>query len=141
MKKLILSLAAATMTVSVPVMAIPSAHAAAPGDSGAHKNDKRYKKHKRAKSYRKGYRDGRRESLRDAQYVRNDTRVWRDKRDGRYYCRRDNGTTGLLIGAAAGGLVGNQVAGRGDKLLGTIIGAAGGGLLGRELDRDKFRCR
>ena len=66
--------------------------------------------------------------------------VWRG-RDGRYYCRRDNGTTGLVIGAAVGGLIGNQVAGEGDKTLGTIIGAVGGGLLGRAIDRGDLKCR
>ncbi|MCB2073611.1 MAG: glycine zipper 2TM domain-containing protein [Novosphingobium sp.] len=71
--------------------------------------------------------------------TRND-RVWRG-RDGRYYCRRDNGTTGLVIGAALGGLLGNQVAGKGDKTLGTIIGAVGGGLLGRSIDRGDLKCR
>jgi len=69
-----------------------------------------------------------------------DDRIWRG-RDGRYYCRRDNGTTGLVIGAALGGLLGNQIAGRGDRTLGTILGAAGGGLLGREVDRGNVRCR
>lgn len=67
-------------------------------------------------------------------------REWRGK-DGRQYCRRKNGTTGLVIGAAAGGLAGNQIAGRGDKTVGTIIGAAGGALLGREIDKGKRRCR
>jgi hypothetical protein len=67
-------------------------------------------------------------------------RIWRG-RDGRYYCRRDNGTTGLVIGAAVGGLIGNKVAGSGDKTLGTIIGAVGGGLLGRAVDRGEVRCR
>jgi uncharacterized protein YcfJ len=39
-------------------------------------------------------------------------------------------------------LIGNEVAGRGDKLLGTIIGAAGGALLGREIDKSRgFKCR
>jgi len=71
--------------------------------------------------------------------TRND-RVWRG-RDGRYYCRRGNGTTGLVIGAALGGIVGSQVAGRGDQTLGAIIGALGGGLLGREVDRGNLRCR
>lgn len=70
---------------------------------------------------------------------RND-RVWRG-RDGRYYCKRDNGTTGLVIGAAVGGLVGNRVAGSGDRTLGTIIGAVGGGLLGRAVDKGEVRCR
>ncbi len=67
-------------------------------------------------------------------------RVWRGD-DGRYYCRRSNGTTGLVIGAAVGALIGNQVAGRGDKTLGTIIGAVGGGLLGRAIDRGELKCR
>lgn len=70
---------------------------------------------------------------------RND-RIWRG-RDGRYYCKRDNGTTGLVIGAAVGGLVGNRIAGDGDRTLGTIIGAVGGGLLGRAVDRGEVRCR
>lgn len=71
--------------------------------------------------------------------TRND-RVWRG-RDGRYYCKRDNGTTGLVIGAAVGGLLGNQVAGSGNRTLGTIIGAVGGGLLGRSVDRGDMKCR
>lgn len=66
--------------------------------------------------------------------------MWRGN-DGRYYCRRSNGTTGLVVGAAIGGLLGNQVAGRGDKTLGTILGVAGGGLLGREIDRGHVSCR
>ncbi|MCW5646972.1 MAG: glycine zipper 2TM domain-containing protein [Sphingopyxis sp.] len=74
------------------------------------------------------------------QRVNANTRIWRD-RDGRYRCRKDNGTTGLLIGGAVGGLAGHEIAGRGDKTLGAILGAAGGALLGREIDRDKYRCR
>lgn len=68
------------------------------------------------------------------------TRVWQG-RDGRTYCRRKDGTTGLLIGGAVGGLVGHEVAGRGDKALGVIVGAAGGALLGRAIDRSNSRCR
>src|SRR5262245_46254733 len=49
---------------------------------------------------------------------RND-HVWRG-RDGRYYCRRDNGTTGLIIGAAAGALLGRTIDTRGDRMLGTL---------------------
>lgn len=70
--------------------------------------------------------------------VTRDTRVWRGD-DGRYYCKRDNGTTGLLIGGAVGGLIGNEVAR--DRTLGAILGAAGGALLGREIDRGNSRCR
>jgi len=74
------------------------------------------------------------------QRINRDTRIWRGS-DGRYRCKKDNGTTGLLIGGAVGGLAGHEIAGNGDKLLGTVLGAAGGALLGREIDRDKYRCR
>ncbi|MGB3848005.1 glycine zipper 2TM domain-containing protein [Sphingopyxis sp. YF1] len=74
------------------------------------------------------------------QRINSNTRIWRGN-DGRYRCKRDNGTTGLLIGGAVGGLAGHEIAGNGDKLLGTVLGAAGGALLGREIDRDKYRCR
>jgi hypothetical protein len=67
-------------------------------------------------------------------------RVWRGD-DGRYYCRRDNGTTGLIIGGAAGALLGRALDGGRERTLGTIIGAAGGALLGREIDRGGLRCR
>ncbi len=72
--------------------------------------------------------------------VYRDTRVWRG-RDGRYYCRKEDGTTGLLIGAAVGGLIGNEVAGHRDKTIGTLLGAVGGAFLGRAIDRSDARCR
>jgi hypothetical protein len=73
--------------------------------------------------------------------VYRDTRIWRG-RDGRYYCRRENGTTGLLIGAGVGALAGHEIAGRGgDRTLGAILGAAGGAILGRAIDRSDTRCR
>lgn len=74
------------------------------------------------------------------QRVNSNTRIWRDN-DGRYRCKKDNGTTGLLIGGAVGGVAGHEIAGNGDKLLGTVLGAAGGALLGREIDKDKYSCR
>ncbi|MDP8994889.1 MAG: hypothetical protein M3N07_07920, partial [Pseudomonadota bacterium] len=37
--------------------------------------------------------------------------VWRG-RDGRLYCRRPNGTVGLVVGGAAGALIGREIAGR-----------------------------
>lgn len=67
--------------------------------------------------------------------------AWRG-RDGRYYCRKPDGTTGLLVGGAAGALIGRGIAGPyGDRTLGAILGAAGGALLGRAIDRDSARCR
>ncbi|MFN4038505.1 MAG: glycine zipper 2TM domain-containing protein [Erythrobacter sp.] len=70
---------------------------------------------------------------------RND-RVWRGD-DGRWRCRRDNGTTGLIIGAGAGALLGRAIDTEGDRAMGTVLGAVGGGLLGREIDRGGIRCR
>ena len=67
-------------------------------------------------------------------------RVW-GGRDGRYYCERENGTTGLIIGAAGGALLGREIDGGRERTLGTVLGAALGGLLGREIDRGDARCR
>jgi uncharacterized protein YcfJ len=65
--------------------------------------------------------------------------VWQG-RDGRYYCRRGNGTTGLVIGAAGGALLGREIDGGRNRATGTILGAAAGALLGREVQRS-MRCR
>ncbi len=71
-------------------------------------------------------------------------RVYRGQ-DGRYYCRRPDGTTGLVVGAAVGGLLGNLIAPGGSKVLGTILGAGGGALAGNAIDKDgqrnDARCR
>lgn len=61
--------------------------------------------------------------------------------DGRYYCRRQDGTTGLLVGAVAGGTLGNIVAGRGDKVLGSVIGGTLGAVIGNEIAKGNARCR
>jgi hypothetical protein len=64
-------------------------------------------------------------------------------RGGRYQYRcRDKGTTGTIIGAVAGGLLGREIARgdgyyrRGDGTTGAIIGAGVGALAGRAIDRD-----
>jgi len=69
-------------------------------------------------------------------------REWRG-RDGRVYCRKSNGTTGLVVGGVAGALVGRSIDTGGDRTLGTVLGATGGALLGREVERSgsKRRCR
>lgn len=68
-------------------------------------------------------------------------KTWRDSR-GRLRCKRPNGTTGLIIGAAGGALAGRAIDTRGERATGTILGAAAGALIGREIDRSrKVRCR
>lgn len=123
MKKSLLAIAAAALVLpAAPAAADPPPWAPAHG----------YRE-KAAKYDRYGrYYEPRRISRRD--------RVWRG-RDGRYYCRRDNGTTGLIIGAAGGALAGRAIDTRGERATGTILGAAAGALLGREIDRGSARCR
>ena len=67
-------------------------------------------------------------------------RYWRGN-DGRYHCRRSNGTVGLVIGAAGGALIGRAVDTHGSRTTGTVIGAAAGALLGRSVARNHIRCR
>ncbi len=81
-------------------------------------------------------RDYRRSSARERRLNRDD-RIYRAQ-DGRSYCQRKDGTTGLVVGGVGGAVVGNLIGG---GLLGTLAGGAGGALLGREIDRGKVRCR
>src|SRR3546814_3794799 len=66
-------------------------------------------------------------------------REWRG-RDGRTYCRKSDGTVGLLIGGAAGALAGRAVDTRGERTTGTVLGPAARPLIGNEM-ASKRRCR
>ncbi len=120
------------------------------GDRGRHRGHHKHNKHNR---YDRGYQNSDYQGSygnygndynQRAYYeepVNSNTRVWQGE-NGQYYCQRSNGTTGLLIGGAAGALLGREIAGRGgDRTLGAILGAAGGALLGRQIDRGGSRCR
>ena len=85
---------------------------------------------------------------RDGSYYRERRLSYNDRiyggRDGRYYCRRNDGTTGLIVGAGVGALIGHSLDGGRSSTLGTILGAAAGGAIGREVGRDSesdLRCR
>lgn len=114
--------------ISGAVLAAVMATTAAPTAALAHGRGNHYgwSKHRDRDYYRdRGY-------YREADY----------RRDGRRYygyrCKRDNGTGGLVIGAIAGGLLGNQIAR--DKTAGTIIGGGVGALAGRAIDKSDSRC-
>jgi hypothetical protein len=81
--------------------------------------------------YRSGYRPMR---------VTRNTRIYRGN-NGRYYCRRNDGTTGLIIGAAIGSAAGNRIGHGESRLLSTLLGASAGALLGREIERGGVTCR
>jgi hypothetical protein len=62
--------------------------------------------------------------------------------DGRYYCKRNDGTTGLIIGAVGGGAIGNVIDGGHNRVAGTLIGGALGALAGKAIDQNSdVRCR
>jgi len=62
--------------------------------------------------------------------------------DGRYYCKRSDGTTGLIVGAAAGGILGNVIDGGHNRAAGTLIGGALGALAGKSIaENNDIRCR
>ena len=94
--------------------------------------DPRYGRYYRPDRY---YRDGY-EPIR----VTRSTRIYRGY-DDRYYCRRSDGTTGLIVGAALGGLLGGQLDRGRSNTAGILIGAGAGALLGREVDRGNLSCR
>jgi hypothetical protein len=56
--------------------------------------------------------------------------------DGRYYCKRNDGTTGLIVGGAAGGILGNVIDGGHSRIVGTLLGGAAGALAGKAIDQN-----
>ena len=100
---------------------------------------------------RYGWKDG--DDWEPSRYYREDPRaeerrlaaedeVYRGE-DGRYYCRRSDGTTGLVVGAGVGALVGRGIDTRGERTTGTVVGGVLGALVGREVERSRSsrRCR
>jgi uncharacterized protein YcfJ len=113
-----------TLTLAITMAAL--AAAGCPGSVSARSYDDRWQaEHDRHWDPAKHYRAHPRRQL-----VSSD-RVYRGS-DGRYYCKRSDGTTGLVLGALGGGLIGHALGG---DTLGTILGAGGGALLGKTLDQ------
>ena len=125
---------AASALVSLPTVA-----QAAAGEHGWQReydddDDDDDRPHRQAR-YRESYYDDRPTYYRsrDAE----PRRYYRDARP-RQGCR-SKGTTGLIVGGAAGALLGREIDRYGSRTPGTIIGAGAGALVGRELAR-KNRC-
>ena len=133
-------LAAAACMTAAPVTAnaAPS-YAGSYGVTAANGVDAAWE-HGRNYDRRAQYYNGRQRVYYGEPVYRN-TRVWRG-RDGRNYCRKKDGTTGLIIGAAGGALLGREIDGGYNRTTGTVLGAAAGALLGRAIARDgSARCR
>lgn len=93
--------------------------------------DPRYRGYYAERYYRGGYAPIR---------VTRETRIYRGG-DNRYYCRRSDGTTGLIIGGVLGGVLGDRIDQGRSSILGAVLGASAGALIGRELDRGEVICR
>ncbi|HKT85146.1 MAG TPA: glycine zipper 2TM domain-containing protein [Novosphingobium sp.] len=136
LKATALAAATASLATAMPAAAAPGygyGDFRAPGEQTYEHSRDRYWD-------RRGYRDNYRGYRGYGEPVYRDSRAWRGQ-DGRYYCRKKNGTTGLLIGGAAGALLGREIDGGYDRTAGTVIGGVVGALLGREVDRGGSRCR
>lgn len=71
-----------------------------------------------------------------------DDRIYRGG-DGAYYCRRADGTTGLMSGGLGSGLLNASMAPGDSQTLGTILGGISGAVLSQTLhqQRDAASCR
>lgn len=118
MRKFFLALGAVALAVPAAAVVVPAGTAEAKVFDGSGKAG--FEQQRRGKRYK--YRE------------------WRG-RDGRLYCRKSNGTTGLVVGAVGGALVGRTIDTGGDRSAGTLIGAVAGGLAGREIERSSSRRR
>ena len=112
-----LSLAGAALAMSAAALVPATPAAAQRGYYGGY--DRGY-------AYDRGYRDDR--------VYRGDRGYYRDRgyRGGQ---RCNSGTTGTIVGAIAGGLLGRTIDTRGDRALGTVLGAGAGALAGRAVER------
>lgn len=138
MNKTILAAALAAIVLpAVPVNADPPPWAPAHGWRDRDRGDWHDRDDRRYRNDRREWRE--RQVYRERRLYRGDY-IWHG-RDGRYYCRRSDGTTGLIVGAAVGGMVGRSLDDGRDRTLGTVLGMVGGGLLGRSVDRGDLRCR
>jgi uncharacterized protein YcfJ len=77
----------------------------------------------------RGYRDDRRYNRNSRQY-RDDRGYYRNRNQ-----RCNSGTTGTIVGAIAGGLLGRSIDGGRNRATGTIVGGAAGALAGRSIGR------
>ena len=108
-------------------------------DGWRNRGDRYWSRYRTDYDARRYYRDG--PQYRERVLTYNDE-IYRGS-DGRYYCKRSDGTTGLIVGGAGGAVLGNVIDGGGNRLAGTLIGGALGALIGREVDRGNsdYRCR
>jgi uncharacterized protein YcfJ len=121
-KTLVAAIAAAAFTLStLPAAAQPDNHWQG-GSDNPHWDA--------ANSYHDGERNSDRRMTRDDYLYRG--------HDGRNYCRRDDGSTGLVVGGIGGAVIGDAIGG---SALATVLGGVGGAAIGSSIDRGEVHCR
>ena len=70
----------------------------------------------------------------------NGIQYWQGQ-DGKTYCKKKDGTVGLLVGAAVGVLIGRAIDTRGDRTPGTILGGVAGAIIGKKIAQGKTTCQ
>lgn len=146
MRTAILAAAAAAMVlpVAAPAIAKPPPWAPAHGYRDKHggdddRRDRRYDRQRQQAYAQQRYyaQNGYNGGYQPTYYTSgNGIRYWQGD-TGQYYCKRSNGTTGMIVGAAAGALLGNKVVG---GTTATIVGGVAGAVIGRQLEQGRARC-
>jgi hypothetical protein len=130
------ALIAAFVLPALPVAADPPPWAPAHGRRAKDHDRDEYRDRDDDRDYYRYYDDHRRHERR---VIRYDERIYRGD-DGRYYCHRSDGTTGLIVGGIAGGLIGNSLSRGRSATLGTLLGAGAGALIGQAIEKDQVYC-
>jgi hypothetical protein len=130
---------------AVAAVLIASFVGAAPAMAQPHGRARGHYKHAEKREAREADWDASRHYRRDdrryrARRLGREDRIYRGS-DNRYYCKRDDGTSGLIIGGLAGGVLGNVIAPGGSKTIGTIAGAGLGAIIGKTIDDGEIVCR
>jgi hypothetical protein len=139
---------AAVLLASFVGVAPAPAFAGDQGRGRGHQKDRWEDRHDRREvrdAYNQGYWDATRHYRQDDRRYKprrlgKNDRIYRGS-DNRYYCKRDDGTSGLIIGGLGGGALGNIIAPGGSKVLGTLIGGAAGAIIGQQIDKGDVVCR
>jgi hypothetical protein len=130
---------------AVAALLLVSFVGAVPAVAQPHGRARGHYKHAEKREAREAYWDASRHYRRDDRRYRvrrlgREDRIYRGS-DNRYYCKRDDGTSGLIIGGLAGGVLGNVIAPGGSKTIGTIAGAGIGAIIGKTIDDGEIVCR
>lgn len=130
-----------TLTNTGAALALACAAMLSAAPAAAHDGYGRYERDDRYAPAYPGDRYGRYEPAREWRHDRGYREVYNGYRgDNRFRC--SDGSTGTIVGAIAGGLLGSKMAGRrGDQTAGVIIGGALGAVAGRAIDKDGNGCR